>query len=162
VYTAGVFNPFGIPNPEFSYRSVYLPSTEAGQLSGSFNCNSFIYGPCLGVTSISYTLPFEIIGLAGTLNYNVGPGQLSDVGFFEFPRNSLAPDGNPYRYTGFWGDTFAPTRTLTLNWLPGDLSASFSLTNAQVVRAVRVPEPGTLALLGTALLGLLAVRRKAA
>jgi hypothetical protein len=147
---------------EYSVRSQPVPaSTSAGQLAGRFECHPFVYG-CLGAYRITYTLPFEIVGLAGMLDLYVPNGRFSDVDFFEFASNSLSPDGHPFRYRGFWATTFAPTNTFTINWRPMDGFSNFTLSEAQVVRAVRVPEPGTLALLGTALLGLLAVRRKAA
>jgi hypothetical protein len=139
--------------------------TEAGQLAGNFGCVSFAW-PCLGAHTVTYTLPFEIIGLSGMLNLSAPNGQLSDIGFFEFPRNYVAPDGNPFRYNGFWGDTFAPTNTLTIVWSPGvfntDNVGSFTLSNAQVVRATPVSEPASMALFVAGLLGLLGVRRKLA
>jgi hypothetical protein len=167
IYTGGPQYVVGLSNPifnpaEYATRSQPVPAgTSAGQLAGRFECHPFFYG-CLGATRITYTLPFEIVGLAGMLDLYVPNGQFSDVGFFEFPNLSLSPDGHPFRYTGFWATTFAPTNTLTINWRPMDGFSNFTLSDAQVVRAVRVPEPATLMLLGTALLGLLAVRRKPA
>jgi hypothetical protein len=139
-------------------RSPVPASTDAGQLAGRFECHSFFYG-CLGASTITYTLPYEIIGISGMLSLNAGYGYLSDISFFEFDRSARGTDGNPYRYTGFWGDTFAPTNTITIAWRPMDGFSSFSLTDAQVVRAVRVPEPASLAIFGAGLLGLLGARR---
>ena len=154
----------------FSNGRVFIrpASTEAGQLGGNFGCVSFAW-PCLGAHTITYNLPFEIIGLSGLLNLSVPNGQLSDVRFFEFARNSVAPDGNPFRYNGFWGDIFAPTNTLTILWSPGvfntDNFGGFTLSSAQVVRATPVSEPASMTLFGAGLLGLLGllgVRRKLA
>lgn len=56
---------------------------------------------------------------------------------------------SPFNYIGFYGQTFAPTDTLTLIWQPGvppssaDAFAGFNLTSAVVL--VATPEPTTAA-----------------
>lgn len=122
----------------------------SGQLSGNYGCNSAI-NPCSGAYRLTYTLPFDIIGFGGDLELR------------QFQTDFRPPLDVPLTrtfegraYSGFYGDLFSPTNTITFTWLPGLLSTddfgNFALSSAQVVPAP-VPEPASaLALAGALLL----------
>ena len=122
----------------------------SGQLSGNYGCNSAI-NPCSGAYRLTYTLPFDIVGFGGDL-------ELRQVQTdFRPPLDvPLTRTLEGRAYSGFYGDLFSPTNTITITWLPGLLSTddfgSFTLRSAQVVPAP-VPEPASaLALAGALLL----------
>jgi hypothetical protein len=154
-------------------RSFIPPAlTDAGQLSGNFSCSSPTFN-CLGAYSITYTLPEKVSGIYGMLAVGFGASSnthASDVPFFGFDWNYVDPKtGSPHRYNGFWGTLFdTPTDTFTITWTPGlnsrDDGSCFVLSDAMVLVApgVTVPEPASAAIFGMGLLGLAAVRRRAA
>lgn len=133
-----------------------------GQMNGYFHCVSYSY-PCLGAHTITYTFPFNIIGMSGHLMYYFGPlGEPEySINFFDIPKPAPTSD-DPYYPTrpwiseGFYGALFAPTNTITMTWLPGlrniDEAAFFILRSARV--ALAVPEPAALLVLAGGLLGL--------
>ncbi len=165
-YTTG---PFG---PPVTRTITWILDTSAGQWGGSFACNSFAY-PCLGAYRITYTLPFDIVGFAGTLVQSLGTDLWPGLPFFETPEPAcFAPDATdpyydctrlPLAFRGFYGATFAPTRSFSILWSAGLISAddaeSFRLFGARVVPA---PEPASLPLLAAALGLLLPMRRRGA
>lgn len=181
IYTAPVYvglNGYPYSDPTRMGSRSYLPPapTDAGQLSGNFGCYSPTFN-CLGAHTITYTLPEKVLGIYGLLSGYFGASssaRLSDIPFFEFDYNYVQnPKSNPRYYTGFWGTVFdTPTDTFTVTWMPGvnsrDDGASFRLSDAMVLmpgqaaEIVNVPEPATAALFGIGLLGLVAVRRRAA
>lgn len=140
-YTTVVTDAFGSKGP--------FANNNGGEFTGNFFCNSAVY-PCLGAFQITYTLPFEIIGFAGDLNY--ANGWYATTPVFPVPLSL-----NPYnQYHGFYGEIFDPTATITLVWKPGLIStdsfANFQFDLPVVVRAV--PEPAALFLFISGLLGL--------
>jgi len=156
---ANPYNPTGLATRGFLGE---LPDSATGEWSGFVTCHS-AYSGCLGITEITYRLPYRISGIAGDLDYRFG--YASDTAdalpFFGFDRSFFDPVLGS-RYQGFWGNIFAPTNTISILWAhPADSFAAFSLTNARVLLAdaVAVPEPGTLAVFGTALIALLGILR---
>lgn len=156
--------PYTDPTRTRSRNAWLFPDNGAGQLSGNFDCHSFIY-TCFGAFRFTYVLPFEIVGLAGDLSITHGySGNAQNIPFFDFDANYLnqSSSGGPNFYSGFWGATFPATSVLTITWVPGlwstDDSAGFALNNLTVLtnQVVAVPAPGALALFATAL-GLLGI-----
>lgn len=163
-------NPYGATSD--LRRHVGMSDGMGGSLKGHFECVSPISG-CLGAHTITYTLPFEITGLAGDLDLGIWYlGSLSVIPFFELTDAMGGPysyPDHPYgTYEGFWGTTFEPTKSLTIVWTPGlgsaDAGANFSLSNLLVLTGgassavTAVPEPASMAIFGVGLAGLLTLR----
>ena len=65
-YTAVTSDAFGTPgHPGLIGSSGADSGGSGGSLTGSFGCYSPVY-PCEGVVSITYTLPFQIVGFEGS------------------------------------------------------------------------------------------------
>lgn len=160
IYTAISQDAFGTYNLASNRGGLHgLTTPNTGVISGSFSCAEPI-SQCFGSYAITITFPYTIVGFGGKLNYfdqaTSSYLNLSLKPVFDIPLSILgAPpytEGrSPFNYIGFYGQTFAPTDTLTLIWQPGvppssaDAFAGFQLTSAVVL--VATPEPTTAALL---------------
>jgi hypothetical protein len=181
-YTDGDGYPASAPRTQL-YLGTHLyfwgigPFPAAGSSHGAFSvhfgCYTAIY-PCIGLRTIEIDLGYEIHGFGGHLDYYKGyPDGVSPwPGAVPIPLLAdayLAPPGpHPFWghpsyqfFSGFFGVIFeAPTSVIRLAWWEDgnmDDSSSVRFTNTFVITAVTVPEPGTVALLTVALLGLLAL-----
>lgn len=133
--------------------SLHGSAPAAGRISGSFGCFGST-SQCFGAYQVTLTFPYAISGFAGQLNYFDQAATLGQP-ILNLPSSVFnAPYVNgqsPYNYLGFYGETFAPTTTLSFVWGPGvpplsrDAFAFFDLQ--QAVALVPVPEPSSMATL---------------
>lgn len=142
------------------------PGVVPGSLGAVFTCYSPL-SRCVGALSVTFTLPFEIIGLSGMLDVRADYWP-SSTGIFmpELGINSLIA-GTDWKFNSpdtFYGNLFAlPTNTITVSWGVGgygsDNGAGFTLNDVMLVRApTAVPEPASAAVLVIGILGLAAGR----
>lgn len=137
-----------------------------GGMGATFSCASPV-NPCLGVYEVTYRLPFAVTGLSGILGTMLDtslPGGSSTLPFLGISANHFDPRTGP-NFNGFWAKTFEATDVITLLWTAGldsfDGSIAFSLRNSVALMAspVAVPEPSSVIILITGLLGLVTVHR---
>ncbi|RKK02400.1 PEP-CTERM sorting domain-containing protein [Pseudoroseomonas wenyumeiae] len=136
-----------------------------GTLAGTYSCHSPI-SRCVGVMSMTFTLPYEVIGLSGMLNLWADHWPTVSI-FPELEVGSILK-GTDWKLNDpdtFYGKMFdLPTNTFTVNWNYGqygsDNFAGFTLTDVMLVRApTAVPEPASAALFGFGLLSVFMARR---
>jgi hypothetical protein len=182
-YTDGDGHPASVPRTqiymvEHEHYWVTSPFRAAGSEPGGFTvqfgCYTAIY-PCIGLRTIEIDLGYEIHGFGGHLDYykgymdySPGPGLvpiplLADA-YLAFPDPNAPESYSDHRFfSGFFGVIFdQPTSVIRLAWWEEgnmDDSSSVRFTNTLVITGVSVPEPQAMAILATALLGLLAMSR---
>lgn len=179
-YTDGDGYPASAPRTQLylqthGYHFGIGPFAAAGSSDGAFSvhfgCYTAIY-PCIGLRTIEIDLGYEIHGFGGHLDYYKGYPDTYSPQSPPIPLLAdayLAPPGpDPFWghpsyqfFSGFFGVIFeAPTSVIRLAWWEDshmDDSSSVRFTDTFVITAVTVPEPGTIAVLTVALLGLLAM-----
>jgi hypothetical protein len=136
-----------------------------GSLAGTYSCHSPI-SRCVGVMSMTFTLPYEVIGLSGMLNLWADHWPPLNI-FPELEVGSILK-GTDWKLNNpdtFYGKMFGlPTDTFTVTWNYGpygsDNFAGFTLSDVMLVRAPSaVPEPASAALFGFGLLSVFMARR---
>jgi len=162
-------------HPYFWWTS---PFPAAGSVHGAFSvqfgCYTAVY-PCIGLRTIEMDLGYEIHGFGGHLDYYRGyaeylsaawpaPIPLLADAYFSFLDPTATQNSADLRFfSGFFGVIFdQPTSVIQLAWREEfnmDDSSSVRFTNTFVITAVSVPEPQALAILASALFGLLAMSR---
>ncbi|MCR0982992.1 PEP-CTERM sorting domain-containing protein [Roseomonas populi] len=157
--------PYNDPNATSSrgFMASFANPSVPGGLGATFTCYSNIY-PCLGSYRVTFTLPYQIIGLTGALHlaadYWPGPDFMPELGGGKIVSGTAWKDPQSSYFFGALFD--APTNMFTVSWTGQaqtnlDLFASFALSNVQVVT---VPEPASSALLGVGLIVLAGVARR--
>lgn len=136
-----------------------------GSLGGNYSCYS-PFSRCVGVMSVTFTLPYEVIGLSGMLDLGADHWPPQRI-FPELEVSSLWATTNwkgtsPDTFYGKMFDLPTDTFTVTWNYLDGgsDNFARFNLTDVMLVRApTAVPEPASAALFGFGFLSVFMARR---
>lgn len=168
LYTAASQDAFGTYNLDSGTGiSLHGSAPAAGRIAGWFGCFGNT-SQCFGAYKVTLTFPYAISGFAGQLNYFDQAATL-DQPILNLPNsvfNGPYVNGHsPYNYLGFYGETFAPTTTLSFVWRSGvaplsrDAFAFFDLQQAVVL--VSAPEPSSMAMLVLPLVtGILSRRRQ--
>jgi hypothetical protein len=167
LYSSTYGDAYGNFSPPAQRAGTNFTAPVEGSISGQFGC----FGnknPCNGAYRETITFPIAVTAIEGqlslfdeTLAFSTSESLLG-LSKSLLVSQYLSPNllGSPNQYEGFYAETFAPTRTLTFNWIPGlysaDARAEFTLSSALVL--VDTPEPATWAILLMPMLGIVISR----